>query len=402
MLQHPGRPDRITGMQPSNPRQFSGLTDDGRRFVILYTNRGVRWLVGAEADAIQLPTQPSPPRVNTPARVQPINTALEGAAGLIGPIAHLVASLCRVLEWWEARETRLLDEARFEEERRIPWTYDMMGRWVRAHRDAGHVDLDISHYLGRETAATLVALSQNKKMAVPQAMLYELEQIRTTISSARVLLVRQFSALEHAQDFNISAIVASAYGRQSSQTFAVNFEAIRRWGSDPGLDWERCLVKGELKSFEAEFREMHRFPQKLIETALGYKGNGATESTAATSVADASSPFWAAIAAAGLKHINPLIPLAVAVGPAAVSAAFETIKDGDTLRRDDFKELALITAEVERVRLLHRLWCILDGAVRHARGGGLLVQEEGGTLALAAPEREGPYKWIAEAHALAQ
>lgn len=388
-------------MGHSAPRQFTGLTDDGRRFVILYTSTGVRWLVGSEAESLQLPTPPSQPRPNAESKAKPINMALDGAAGLIGPTAQLVASVCRVLEWWEARETRLLDEARFEEERRIPWTYDMMGRWVRAHRDAGHVDLDISHYLGRETAATLVALSQNKKMAVPQAMLYELEQIRTTISSLRILLVRQFFALEHAQDFNISAIVASAFGRQSSQTFAVNFDAIRRWGADPALDWERCLLKGELKSFEAEFRDMHRFPQKLIETALGYRGNGATEPSVTASVADASSPFWAAIAVAGIKHINPLIPLAVAVVPAAVSAAFETIKDADTARRDDFKELALITAEVERVRLLHRLWCILDGAVRHTRGGGLLVQEDGGSLALAVPEREGPYKWIAEAPAMA-
>ena len=46
-------------------------------------------------------------------------------------------------------------------------------------------------------------------------------------------------------------------------------------------------------------------------------------------------------------------------------AFLETIKEADTTRRDDFKELALITAEIERVRLLHRLWCILDGAVRH-------------------------------------
>lgn len=376
-------------------RKYTGQTDDGRRFVILYTRDGVCWRWGEDADRVTGP----PPATSEPvnelaARSRTVNEALNSAAGVVGAAAQLVGSVARILEWWETRQVRLLDEAKFEEERRIPWTYDMMHRWVGAHREGTHLDLEISHYLGRETAATLVALGVNKKMAVPQAMLYELEQIRSAISAARVLLGRQFDALEKAQDFNISAFATSAFRGDSIGSFVVNFDAIRRWSGDPAVDWEDCVARNSVKSFESEFRDLQRYPKKLMATAFGYVVPGREEDNGKFSLPDVTSPFWTSLALAGLRSANPLVPLALGIVPAAAIAVFEQIKEADAFRRDDFKELALVTAEIERVRILHRLWCVLDGAVRVARGGGLLVQEMEGDLILSAPQENKEWKVI--------
>lgn len=384
-------------------RRWQGVTDDGRTFTLLFTSKGVRWsFVEEEAKAdIKAPTGSNRERFDSDAR---INAALNSAAGLASSSAQLINAVTGVLVWWEARQTRLMNEAMFEEQRRVPWTYDMMGRWVEAHREGSEVDLEVSHYLGRETAQTLVALSQNRKMAVPQAMLYELEQIRRVISATRTLLVRQFTALERAEDFNINAILSSAFGGPKKQSLTVNFNAIRRWGADPALDWERCLAKNDLKSFEAEFKEMHKFPQKLMEMALGFVPTPTSNDQPANafSIPDATSPFWIALAVSSVRGASPLVPLALTLIPAAASAVFELVKDGDLFRRDDFKELALVTAEIERTRLLHRLWCLFDGAVRHTRRGGLLVQEASGVLTVTAPDHGGRFQEVARLELLPQ
>lgn len=62
--------------------------------------------------------------------------------------------------------------------------------------------------------------------------------------------------------------------------------------------------------------------------------------------------------------------------------ASEKLIAGDAARRDDFRELALFSAKVERTRILHKLWCMLDGMVRRERSSGILVMEQDGRLML--------------------
>ena len=74
----------------------------------------------------------------------------------------------------------------------------MMARWVKAHEKGDHLDLRISSFLARETIATTNARVENKKMAVPQSLLYDLEFIRefyqqldaSTASSSEYSLTR--------------------------------------------------------------------------------------------------------------------------------------------------------------------------------------------------------------------
>ncbi|NUP07967.1 MAG: hypothetical protein HOW73_18125 [Polyangiaceae bacterium] len=379
-------------------RTFVGTKDDGTPFTILYTPSGVKWIHG-DGGLLSRSPSPTPERSrgeDEPTSSASVAAALDAAAGVVGAAAQLVNAVTRVLEWWEKRKLVQIEESRFEEERRIPWTYEMIRRWVFAHKDGDSLDLDISHYLGREAYATLSAIAENKKMAVPQAMLYELEQIRRVVASQRVLLGRQFRALARAERFNACAIIRESLLKQPEVPITINYENIERWAGDPAVDWERCVMKGELKSFEQEFRDMSRFPMRMVELAFGYRTDPkAPPPERSGTVLDGSSPFWLAIGLASSKLVNPYVLLANALVPAA-TYVYDFIKESDALRRDDFRELALYAAEVERVRLLHRLWCTVDGGVRQKLGGGLLVTEDHGALRLAAPVVKGEYEIISE------
>lgn len=253
-------------------RVFTGVKDTGQPFAILYRSKGVQWVHGDEArrfhDAV--PAMPQPPlrasrsesgtatsedqRFPGSGTLGDVAGALNSAASLVGAASQLALCVVEVLNWWEGRQYRLMDEASFQEERRIPWTYDMMARWVKLHGDGTHLDLEISHFLGREAAATLEALADNKKMAVPQSMLYDLEQIRAVIARLRMLLGKQFRALELSESFNINAVITKALGGPGSKTLGLNHAFLRKLASDPAEEWDQLVVAKEIKSFDSEIR----------------------------------------------------------------------------------------------------------------------------------------------------
>jgi hypothetical protein len=285
------------------------------------------------------------------------------------------------------RKVVQMQVATFEEERRIPWTYDMMGRWAAAHQDGDHLDLELSHFVARETVATLRALLDTPKMAVPQAMLYDLEQMRGVVGATRALLGNQFRVLQRADNFNIAGIVARALDRPDGQA-TLNFAWIEKWARDPRIEWDAAVASKELKKFEAELGEMSRHPEVVIDRAFGFTqaepGKGKKDETPGHAV-----PLLSTIAS--LFGVPELVPVAVVGGglAAAVYLVFEKLEADKAARRDDFRELALFASEVERARLLHRLWCAVDAMVRKVRGGRLLVTEQAGRLQLAAPRRDG-------------
>lgn len=381
-------------------RIYTGTKDTGEPFAILYRPKGVEWLHGDEAqkflDVVPAPKPPAPQsvRIDTNGRstesdqhslFSDVAGALNAAASLAGTAAQLVGSVVDVLNWWEGRQYRLMDEARFEEERRIPWTYDMMARWVKVHEDGRHLDLQISHFLGRETAATLEALGDNKKMAVPQSMLYDLEQIRAVVARLRMLLGKQFRALEHTEDFNINAVIAKVFGNHDSKTLGLNFAFLRKLSSDPAEDWDRLLAATDIKSFESEVREIARHPAKFAEKTFGTPLPDKNQ----TSSKDFNLPSWSPFVVGALTGVMKLSPTLVGANLAAtgILIAYEKLNAGDAARRDDFRELALFSAEVERTRILHKLWCMLDGMVRRERSSGILVMEQDGRLMLSASSK---------------
>lgn len=383
----------------STYKVFTGTKDTGEPFAILYRPKGVQWVYGEEAqkfrDVIPAPKTP----VQTAARAgnndhsavkeQPsllsdVAGALNAAASLTGTAAQLVGAVVDVLNWWEGRQYRLMDEARFEEERRIPWTYDMMARWVKVHEDGRHLDLQISHFLGRETAATLEALADNKKMAVPQSMLYDLEQIRAVVARLRMLLGKQFRALELTEDFNINAVIAKVFGNHDSKTLGLNYAFLRKLASDPAEDWDRLLDAKDIKSFEIEVREVARDPAKFAQKTFGTPLPEKNQTSK-----DFDLPSWSPFVVGALTGAMKLTPALVGANLAATGIlyVYEKLSTADAARRDDFRELALFSAEVERTRMLHKLWCVLDGMIRRERSSGILVLEQGGKLMLSASSK---------------
>jgi hypothetical protein len=391
---------------------FSGHDDVGEPFAILYGPRGVEWQRGAEAqkwlDVVMKPPEASraAPAGKHGARgadrseqgvdASLIAEGLNAAANLTGVVAQLVLAVGEVLKWWEHRQYRLMDEARFEEERRVPWTYDMMARWVKAHEEGRHLDLQISHFLGRETAATLGALADNKKMAIPQSMLYDLEQIRAVVGRLRMLLRRQFRALERTEIFNVNAVIAKAFEGQDTKTLGLNHAFLRKLASDPAEDWDRLLAANDVKSFESDVRELTRQPAKFAEKVFGLSSE---KNDKKQPLIDGNLPSWSPFVVGALTGAMKLTPALVGANvlAAAVFYTYEKLTASDASRRDDFRELALFTAEVERTRILHKLWCLLDGMVRRDRGSGILVLEQGGCLTLSASSKaSAQYEIIAD------
>lgn len=381
-------------------RVYTGTKDTGEPFAILYRPRGVQWVHGDEAqkfiDVVPAPKVPAQQAARADASapsadkeqtslLSDVTGALNAAASLTGTAGQLMGAVVDVLNWWEGRQYRLMDEARFEEERRIPWTYDMMARWVKTHEDGRHLDLQISHFLGRETAATLEALADNKKMAVPQAMLYDLEQIRSVVARLRMLLGKQFRALERTEDFNINAVIAKVFGSHDSKTLGLNYAFLRKLASDPAEDWDRLLGANDIKSFEAEVRDVARHPAKFAEKTFGTPAPEKNQAAAK----DFNLPSWSPFVVGALTGAMKLSPALVGANLAATGIlyAYEKLSAADAARRDDFRELALFSAEVERTRMLHKLWCVIDGMVRRERSSGILVLEQDGRLMLSASSR---------------
>lgn len=386
--------------EPTASRVYTGTKDTGEPFAILYRPKGVQWIHGDEArkyvDVVPAPKAPAQQTASANASVHSaeknqtslladVAGALNAAASLTGTAAQLVGAVVEVLQWWEGRQYRLMDEARFEEERRIPWTYDMMARWVKVHENGSHLDLQISHFLGRETAATLEALVENKKMAVPQSMLYDLEQIRAVVARLRMLLGKQFRALERTEDFNINAVIAKVFGGYDSKTLGLNYAFLRKLASDPAEDWDRLLGANDIKSFEQEVREVARHPAKFAEKTFGTPLPEKNQ----TPARDYNLPSWSPFVVGALSGALKVTPAVVGANLAATGIlyVYEKLNAADAARRDDFRELALFSAEVERTRILHKLWCVIDGMVRRERGSGILVLEQDSRLMLSASSK---------------
>jgi len=348
-------------------RTFTGTTDRGEHFAILYTDRGVRWLRGADAEDLAGSMRPAPTAPTGSAGAQTDRTGasgiaqtLDSAAGMLGSVAQVVEAMAAVRTWWEARQYRIVEEARFQEERRIPWTADMMIRWVTAHADIDHLDLRISMFLARETAATMAELVRNAKMGVPQSLLYDLELAREVISAGRRLFVELFEELSSSPQYDIR----KAIDRQMPGA-DLNLDFVRVLGDDPADDWSKRLRDKSARGFDDELRDAMRHKDLFLERLLSRTGGTDLESLDKRR---------------GARALLDRVSLV----PTAITSLSELMKEGATSRRDDCRELALFTAEVTRTVSLHSAWGVIDSIVRRDTGTGILVTETDGRTALSA------------------
>ena len=293
----------------TGPTTFTGIDDKGSPFAILYTSNGVRWLRDEAAEGYARTTTPRSPRIGPKA-----------AIGFIGPVAQLVGAAAAVGQLWESHQYRLLDSAQFEEERRIPWTSDMMARWAAAHADGQHLDLRVSGFLAREAAATLEAVAENKKMAVPQSLLYDLELVRDAVAAARQVFSTQFEALEAGFD---------QFGIDLDTAF------LRRLAEDPLEEWTRRTAGKKVDPFDDLLRDALRDREKFLKLLFG---DGAVRP-------GAEKP----------KGLAGLVKLFAAI-PEWPRSLTDRSRDSAAARRDDYRELALFSAEVTRTTALHSAW----------------------------------------------
>ena len=325
----------------SDPK-FSGFDNRGQPFAIFYTSKGVKWLRGDEAEPFASGT-------DSPAPV-PFSPSLPSSH--VGAAAQLAEAASNVGMWWEVRQSRLLESAAFEEERRIPWTMDMMERWMAVHRDGRHLDLRVSSFLARETQLTMEALATNKKMAVPQSMLYDLETMRDSLSAARVLLQNQFEEL---------------YSSPIDLGLELDMSFIRRLGEDPAEEWDRCLATSSIPTFAKDLESVMVDRDSFVNRLF------------VNSSPEIPSVVTVSVLGRLASHLSTFSDLA--------STVLEPMRSANSARRAEYRELALFSAEVVRARALHSAWGVVEGLVIDRFGTGLVSVEINGTLTLRAAEK---------------
>lgn len=330
----------------TGPTTFTGTDDNGDPFVIFYTSTGVRWLRGPLAEPYVARRRPDDPTPHSAKRSSVTNH--------VGTVAQLVEATAAVGNWWEARQYRLLDSAQFEEERRIPWTSDMMARWVAAHAGGGLLDLRVSGFLARETAATLSAVADNKKMAIPQSLLYDLELIRDAVAGGRHVLLAQFEALDASRH---------EHGVHLDMAF------VRRLAEDPLEEWTRRVVGRTTERFDNDLRDALGSREQFLYLLFG-------ESPAA----DRNHPKPKGLA--GIVNRFAMIP----EWPKALA---DLNRDAAVIRQDNFRELALFSAEVSRSVALHSAWGVVDAIVREQIGSAVVAVEVDGKMSLTTDARRG-------------
>lgn len=262
-----------------------------------------------------------------------------------------------------------MDQARFEEERRIPWTADMMARWVTAHQGGGHLDLRISSYLAREATATMGALIAEKRMAVPQALLYDLELIREALSATRRLYGEQFSILASHEGGEVAAALREAIpGRRLDPAF------VDRLCEDPELEWGRRVRDRASKGFDDDLRDVTRHHDVFMNSLLP-----------STELSPAGPPLDQNLIARVLSRVTLV--------PSLPTIVTDQLRGDATARRDDYRELALFASEAGRVSALHAAWGVVDTAVRKQIGAGVLVSELEGATRLSLPASSHSGQW---------
>ncbi|MHA7218617.1 hypothetical protein ACX80L_06955 [Arthrobacter sp. MDT1-48-3] len=317
----------MTDNEPNVRRQFRVRKDDGQFWNMNFTNAGLRWeRVDTGFDT------PVPD-----AGIFPPPSGSTSAASIISEVANTAANIGM---WWETRQRRLLNEAMNDETRRLPWLAEMVARWGDAHRVGDQLDLRVSEYLARETREMMDAIVANKRVALPQSVLYELEMIQDTLRSFRSLIVSQFEALSCSTRIDLAGAVRSAL--PSSH---LDMEFIRSLGQDPAVEWAERVRTKTTGEFELELAQALRHPPTFFSRVFpssAHETSQTSEQEKALRVVDRLVGLLA-----------PALPRLLATDPRS---------DGSE-RRDAFRELSLFPAEVARVKALNSAWLATSAIV---------------------------------------
>lgn len=317
-------------------RQFQVRKDNGEAWFMNFTSQGVQWVKDNERDAAEtLAGSTFSPRGPLPSSpLTTMSAVLEGAAS-IGM-------------WWETRQLRLANEAANEENRRIAWLEEMLVRWGEVHREGDVLDLRVSEYLAREARATMGAISGNRRLALPQTLLYELELVRESLRPFRVLLLEQFEALVDQQQIGIAAALEAALpGR------ALDMNFLQKLGADPSIDRANSKTSGD---FDLELEALLRQPDAFLARVLPGRDRAPTN--------EPSAERRGSVFETLISVLAPSVPK---------TSPIDGHSDAPD-RADSFRELSTVPAEVARARGLHMAWTAVTTLFAAASGHDLEVR----------------------------
>jgi hypothetical protein len=343
----------------SGSRQFKVQKDNGDFFDMNFTKAGVNWTRSDTGFTAPVPGQP-------------FQMPGGGGAGYVRAITAVIDTATNVGMWWETRQKRLMDEAINDETRRIPWLGDMMARWGEAHSDGDRLDLRVSEYLARETREMIDSIIANKRVSLPQSMLYELENIQDTFRSFRSLILAQFETLTGDRNIDLDGAVRSAL-----PNCRLDMDFVRSLGRDPAVDWAERVRSKTTAEFDRKLTTDLSDPSAFLARVFAL-----TEQAAAEHPETARPP----------GVVERLVGL---IGPALPKILALDSRPDASERRDAFRELSLLPAEVARVRALNSAWLATSAIVASATGNEVLVQLSGKGVGLELAPLEAPRALLA-------
>ena len=129
-------------------------------FAIIYGAGGVQWVRGQRAAEIAKKSG-----------LSQTQQASEDGSRHIAAAGQIIEAVARLGQWYEMRQMRLLEEARFEE-RRIPWLVSCANLVLNDIAANGRLDAKAAYYLSREASGLFEACENNPKIYVPGTVLY--------------------------------------------------------------------------------------------------------------------------------------------------------------------------------------------------------------------------------------
>lgn len=324
-------------------REFFLTKDDGSRWLVQYTNHGVRWLpLGSSAEQQDAMAAPGLPPVSP----------LGGPLGTVSMVAEAAGNLAMA---WETRQQRLRQEATHEETRRTQWLSEMIGRWGEVHASGDRLDLMVSEYLAREASNLMEAVVANKRIALPQSMLYDLASIQEVHRSYRRTILAQFAAVETSPEFDVRGSFEKVMPGHR-----LNLDFIKALAEDPEQEWATRIADKSASAFDTDFAPLFRdpaaFQRRLITSTEVASYEGGVD-----------------------RQANRFVRMFLVTLPNLIPTDF---KPEATEKRDMYRELALFPAEVARARALTAAWLATEEVLSLAHGGRLQVSTQGDRVEL--------------------
>lgn len=324
-------------------REFQLTKDDGTHWLVQYTSEGIRWIrvmrSGSHGDSDDAPS----PRSNHPLIISKDPVAI---------LINVVDVASRVGMMLEARQANMLNAA-VHEERRLEWLADMLVRWSTTHAAGGRLDLRLSEYLAREALETLQGIlsSRGGKAAIPQSMLFEVDLITDVFRTFRVLMSQQFEALFRDTQIDINAAV-----REVLPGRGIDRDLVRLLGGDPSVRWAERLRDKAKGKFDEDLAGSFRHPDLFLEKLFP-----SVEVAIAKPVTELEPVERPGLIARVLSVLQEALPKA------------EEFLSAPTDRADAFRELALLAAEVARLKALNSAWVVVAALVEDYTGDHLVV-----------------------------